>query len=145
MRQSLPVRRLAEQALAAGATTLRVDLHLCTYLDSTFLGTLITLQRAACRLGARRFVLLSPSSNCCRHFHQLGIADVFSTEAADESGLELVWTEVACERDDACAFNRNVYQAHQELVNLGGPAAQAFGDVVRKMSREMGPNPNDTA
>jgi anti-anti-sigma regulatory factor len=139
MRQSLPVRQLAEQGLAQGMRVLRIDLRHCTYLDSTFLGTLITLQRAACRMTERRLVLVSPSQNCCRLFQQLGVDDVFATEAAEEPGQPEAWTELKCERDDACAFHRsNVVQAHVELASLGGKAGQTFGEVARKLTREMG-------
>src|SRR5262245_17313938 len=43
--QSLPMRRLAERGIEAGITLLRIDLRECTYMDSTFLGTLLTLKK----------------------------------------------------------------------------------------------------
>src|SRR5262245_5562772 len=43
MQQALPLRRFAEQCLAQGADSIRIDLRQCTYLDSTFLGTLLHL------------------------------------------------------------------------------------------------------
>jgi len=141
MRHSLSVRRLAEQCLAGGLRKLRVDLRQCTYLDSTFLGTLLTLQRQACRQGERRFVLISPSADCCRLFQQLGILDVFATEPAQEPDSEEGWVELPCERDDACAFNRNVCQAHEALASLGGKAGQTFGGVSKKLNRELGSDP----
>jgi anti-anti-sigma factor len=139
MRQSLCFRRCAEQALAAGVQSVRVDLRHCTYLDSTFLGTLVTLQRAACRLG-RKFALVCPSPGCCRLFRQVGVEDIFASEAADEPGDE-GWTDLGGEREDAGEFNRNVVQAHEQLADLGGPAAEAFGQVARQLRRECGPGP----
>jgi anti-anti-sigma regulatory factor len=135
MRQSLCVRRCAEEALARGVQTLRVDLRQCTYLDSTFLGTLLCLQRAAHRLEGRRFALVSPSADCCRLLRQLGVEDFFATEVRDDPAPE-DWTELTAERDSACAFNQNVLQAHEELANLGGTAGQVFGPVARQLRRE---------
>jgi anti-sigma B factor antagonist len=134
MKQSLAFRRRAEEMLAGGAPSLRVDLRHCTYLDSTFLGTLLTLQRTA-RCRGCRFLLISPSTNCCRLFQQMGIEEVFATEAAAEPE-PIAWTDLACEREDACLFNRNVVQAHQELADLGGKAGAVFGEVARKLARE---------
>jgi anti-anti-sigma factor len=138
MRQSLPVRRLAEQCLAGDTKLLRIDLRQCTYLDSTFLGTLLTLQRAACQRGEKKLVLVAPSADCRRLLGQLGIEDVFATEHPQEPDAEEGWTELPCERDDACAFNRNVCQAHQELANVEGKCGQAFAEASRKLNRELG-------
>ena len=138
MRQSLCVRRCAEQALARGVQDLRVDLRRCSYMDSTFLGTLLCLQRAAQRLEGRRFTLVSPSPDCCRLLRQLGVDDFFATEVRDDPAPE-DWAELTAERDSACAFNQNVLQAHEELANLGGTAGQVFGPVARQLRREGDP------
>ena len=61
---SLPLRRFAEQALAAGAANLRVDLRRCLHMDSTFIGTLLQLKRTAEKQGRGSLVLLSPSTQC---------------------------------------------------------------------------------
>src|SRR5579862_6413419 len=61
MHQSLPLRQRAEQALAAGVQAVRVDLRRCTYMDSTFLGTLLFLYRTMAPKGPGAFALVSPS------------------------------------------------------------------------------------
>ena len=45
MLQSPTVRRFGEQCLGNNAGTFRLDLSRCSYVDSTFLGTLLFLQR----------------------------------------------------------------------------------------------------
>ncbi len=75
MYQSMPLRRLGEKFLAEGVTSLRVDLRHCTYIDSTFLGTLLTLKRLSKKWSQAQFVLVSPSTECCRLFHQMGVED----------------------------------------------------------------------
>jgi anti-anti-sigma regulatory factor len=135
MKQSLPVRHFGEQGLSSGVNTLRVDLRHCTYLDSTFLGTLLWLQRAARRRGAAELVLISPSANCCRLFQQLGVDTAFCTCAEDEADPGC-WTELTSDCEDARAFNCNVVEAHQELADLGGKAGATFGDVARRLRKE---------
>ncbi len=46
MAYGLPVRRLAERATAAGARHVQFDLRDCTHMDSTIIGTMLTIQKA---------------------------------------------------------------------------------------------------
>jgi anti-anti-sigma factor len=135
MLQSMPVRRFAEMSLADGARELRVDLRRCTYVDSTFLGTLLYLRRTVNRYDAR-LVLVSPAPECCRLFRQMGVEDCLPAVTAEECTADN-WTELACEADSADAFNRNVLQAHEELANLGGAAGRQFEAVARGLAKDL--------
>jgi anti-anti-sigma regulatory factor len=130
MALSLPIRRYAEKALALGLTSLRLDLRRCTYMDSTFLGTLLFLKRAAeCqRQGA--FTLVSPSPACGELLHSMKVDNLFETVIAEEPASHL-WTELNCESLDIPIAKKNVVQAHQELASLPGPAGEPFRAVLR--------------
>jgi anti-anti-sigma regulatory factor len=141
MKQSLALRRCGEQGLAGGVKLLRVDLRHCTYLDSTFLGTLLWLQRAARRRGAGEMLLVSPSGKCCGLFKQLGVDTAFATVTEDEPDAGC-WTELVSDADNSRDFNCNVVQAHQELANLGGKAAATFREVADRLSKEWNCPPN---
>jgi anti-anti-sigma regulatory factor len=134
MHQSMPLRRLSEQLLSEGITSLRVDLRHCTYIDSTFLGTLLTLRRASKKVPQAEFLLISPSAECCKLFHQMGVEDCLPAVCSPEQTGE--WLELPCEASDVDTFNRNVLQAHQELANLGGRAGQAFQVVARCLEKD---------
>jgi anti-anti-sigma factor len=136
MNQSLSFRKTAEYQLSGGATELRIDLRHCTFMDSTFIGTLLFLKRATNTRKQGRFVLVSPSQACCELFQKMGLDGVFTIEAADEpAGSD--WTELARGADDVKAFQCNVVQAHQELANLPGRAGEPFRAVVRCLEQEM--------
>jgi hypothetical protein len=67
MVESPALRRLAEDALAGGAAEVRFELTACTWMDSTFMGTLLCLMRSAGR-GRGRLLLVAPrrsASACC--------------------------------------------------------------------------------
>jgi anti-sigma B factor antagonist len=135
MQHSLPLRRAAEQACADGATTVHVDLHLCTYMDSTFLGTLLCLLRgAASRLGCT-FALVAPSPACQQIVHQMGLEEMYPVCSVPP--LDGPWTEVGARPEDAAAFNRNVVRAHKELANTSGPASGTFQRVVDCLAKDM--------
>src|SRR5262245_54518955 len=81
MNQSLPMRRCAERCLENGINSVRIDLRDCTYMDSTFLGTLLTLKKfLAQRQG--EMILIAPSPSCCRILQQMGLTEVLHTQAA---------------------------------------------------------------
>jgi anti-sigma B factor antagonist len=134
MTSSLPLRHCAEQALAAGATNLRLDLRHCTYMDSTFLGTLLQLKRTVERQGTGRFVLVSPSAQCRQLLAQMNLESTFPV-LNEEEPVAVEWTEL-CGDQDADAFKRNVVQAHEELATLEGPAGAPFREVVRCLKQD---------
>jgi anti-anti-sigma factor len=138
MHQSMPVRRYSDQCLSAGATTLRVDLRHCTYVDSTFLGTLLLLRRNTLRRPGCQFLLVSPSEECRRLFKQMGVEDCLPAVTGAETPAEK-WTDLACD-ESVDTFNRNVVQAHQELANLGGPTGKAFRGVARCLTKDLREN-----
>jgi anti-anti-sigma factor len=135
MHQSMPVRRFCDKCLAGGATTLRVDLRHCTYLDSTFLGTLLLLRRHTLRRPGCQFLLVSPSEECRRLFKQMGVEDCLPAVSGTDVSPE-GWTELTCE-ENAETFNRNVVQAHQELANLGGPTGKVFEGAARCLTKDL--------
>ncbi len=128
MTHSLPFRRQGERALEHGTTHLRVDLRNCTYMDSTFLGTLLTLKKAVDRIGAH-MTLVAPSTPCVKILHQMGLTDVLPAQSEDVDP-QVSWTELPCGINDP-GFQRTVVQAHEELAALPGPAGEEFKSVVR--------------
>ncbi|MBI1918336.1 MAG: STAS domain-containing protein [Planctomycetes bacterium] len=130
---SLPLRRFAEEALAAGAANLRVDLRRCTHMDSTFIGTLLQLKRLAEKEKRGSLVLLSPSTQCGQILRQMGLERILVVESAvEEVGP---WTELGGEEDET-AFKCNAVEAHQELATLEGPVGETFRRVVRCLMQD---------
>ncbi len=134
MIQSLPLRRHAERCLAAGARSLRIDLRDCAYMDSTFLGTLLTLQVLASKREKGELTLISPSPSCGKLLQQMGLHTVFRTEPADEAPGG-TWTELATGMEDLTSFKRNVAEAHEELASLPGQAGEQFRQVARCLAQ----------
>jgi anti-anti-sigma factor len=135
MHHSLPLRRRAEQALANGVTTLWVDLRRCTYMDSTFLGTLLCLKKTIEQRGEGSFALASVSPQCQRLLRQMGLDKFYTVLTVEELPPE-AWQEMAGDPCDAGTFQGNEVQAHEELANLPGPAGDPFREVVRCMAKD---------
>lgn len=128
------MRRHAEKGLAAGTAEVRVDLGNCTYMDSTFIGTLLYLRQILGRRGQGALTLIAPSSACRELLCQLGVEDVFPVVDAEQSTTE--WVDVCAELGDPDCFQRGVVQAHEELANLPGPTGETFRAVMRTLARD---------
>ena len=128
MRQSPALRHRVEQCFATGPIALHVDLEACTYMDSTFIGTLLMFKR---RL--REFALVAPSPECSRLLRQMGLGAVFCIlpqESFPESTDEVLESEP--EGDN---FKRTIVEAHQELASTPGPAGVIFHDVAADLTQ----------
>jgi anti-anti-sigma factor len=131
MAYGLPVRRLAERAIEGGAARVHFDLRDCTHMDSTMIGTMLTIQKTLERAGGK-LTLLAPSVACSRILEQMGLADHLATRSA-EADPAGPWADLASGADDAGSFKRNVVQAHEELAALPGKAGEQFKAVIRCM------------
>ena len=129
MALSPSLRGCAEQGLARGVAVLRVDLRHCSYMDSTFLGTLLCLKR-----GRGEVVLVSPSPEIGKLFQQMGVDDLFPVRVEEES-REGDWKELGTGPEDLPTCKGLVVQAHQELATLPGPAGETFRQVVRTLAK----------
>lgn len=140
MAESPAVRRFGEQCLERGVAELRIDLSHCPYMDSTFLGTLLYLKRALDRAAQTEFLLVAPSSECCRLFQQMGLSPLFAVLNAEEANEES-WVQLTGEEDDVGLFKHNVVQAHQELANLPGRAGEQFRAAAGSLAAELEAKP----
>lgn len=137
MHQSSPLRRQAEACLSAGTLRIDVDLRDCIYMDSTFLGTLIILNK---QLGERqgRFSLIAPSQACTKLLRQMGLDDYLG-EQKDAVSPTTGWSELPTILNDSQTMRRTVEQAHQELAGLPGKTGAQFEEVLRCMNRATPP------
>jgi anti-anti-sigma factor len=133
MTQATGFRKFAEACLTEGAEVLRIDLRDCTYLDSTFLGTILHLHKTSAARGLGRVVLVAPSTPCGKLLTQMGLLDILTLEPAGP--LEPPpWEELPTNTDMA-SFKRTVTDAHQELAALPGPAGEQFRAAVRCLAQ----------
>jgi anti-anti-sigma factor len=137
MLESVPFRNAAMARLEEGATTIVVDLGECTWMDSTFLGTLLVLERQAERSGRGARVLLgSPSLECQRLLEQTGVGEILPA-VVSQSTEGQAWTELRGASDDTDALRRNVLRANEQLARLGGAAGEEFREVARALAEDQ--------
>lgn len=137
---SQPLRRVAEQCLQSGAKTIRLDLRACTFMDSTFLGTLLLLRRAVQDRAAGNLALIDPSSECVRLLGQMGVADLFPSVKPEPAG-QATWVELVASDEDAQACKQHVLQSHRELAALEGAPGEPFRAVMRSLEQDSDKKP----
>lgn len=135
MMDSPAVHALANEEVATGARSLRIDLRDCTAMDSTFSGTLLALKRRLDEVhGDLR--LVCPSDRVVELLRQMGLDDFYAIDVVDR--LEGPWTSVDVAQPRVEALEQRVLDAHKELARVPGPAARDFRAVVEELRREQG-------
>jgi anti-anti-sigma factor len=100
-----------------------VDLSACTYMDSTFVGLLVAIDRAQKRAGAR-LRMLSPTSACTDIIAQLGLDRIFAPPEPGPWSVPAGADLVSADRPPSPEFLLDV---HVALMEASGPARETFG------------------
>jgi anti-anti-sigma regulatory factor len=134
--QSPAFQRVIDDIMQAGDSSVAVDLTTCTYLDSTFLGCLVRLQRHSGDARSDQLVIVAPPETRSRLFQTKQIEKVlhFVDSGAEPVGETVdVPMQVTAPQD----FGRHVAEAHRALAGLGGSEAKAFERVAQQIEDEL--------
>jgi anti-anti-sigma regulatory factor len=142
MQQCLAMRKWVEQRIVGGCTHVWIDLSRATHLDSTFIGTLLILNRRLLVAGGERIVLAAPSTACAPQLSQMHVQNQFVI-ANDPPDPRQWQNELSVEANtlSSYGFKKNVADAHRELADLGGAAAEQFRALANQMAKELKPPP----
>jgi len=130
----------ATKAIDAGVTTVVIDFQSCSYLDSTFLGTLVAL---ATRLEeADGCIILNCVSEWIRdRLQTMGLSHFFRvveqpfSEAVGGEDVELRPVAVAeFSREEAARY---ILRAHERLVRMCPAHRRHFQAVIEGLRREL--------
>ena len=137
MKESRAVQEIGICCLdAEGGTVLTVDLSRCEYLDSTFLGCLVSLHKRGKQVGRQRFFIaasvdrrksLLSASRFDRFFDQVDAAPEEISEPKTISPTAL----------NPQALGRHIMECHQELAQIEGPSQSAFAKVAKQLAQEL--------
>jgi hypothetical protein len=97
-------------------------------MDSTFLGTLLYLQRTLAGRAHADFALVAPSAECRRLFTEMGIAEVLPV--VQEQPPDGTWIQLVDPADDPFALRNQMLQAHQELARIPNASGDQFRAVM---------------
>jgi len=133
------VKHFAEEVLKGGATGIQVDLKDCTYLDSTFLGTLagIGIKLRTATSDASTLQILNATPRNTELIQNLGLDRLFRFEAAPEAVPD------ATQKLDGTAAGKvetgeTMLEAHQTLMQWDARNVAKFKDVVAYLKEDLG-------
>jgi len=121
----------------AKPSTVTVDLADCDYLDSTFLGCLLSLSRRFNRVGDPRFLIAASPEKRRALLEPSNLDRVLTIrETNSEPRCELI--ELVCPALLNTDLGRHVLECHRQLAQLDGPNQAAFRSVVDQLGNELG-------
>ena len=138
--ESPVMHAFADQVLSGPLGKVLIDLGGCTYLDSTFLGGLVSLfKRHAGAPGDEgdRFAIFAPAPTrqslfgTSRLDRVLPFVDELPATCGECLPLE---SHVSASREDLAQY---VIDCHRRLAELGGPEAETFGRVADAIADEI--------
>ena len=143
MVESPMVNAFAEEVMRDRSQRVIVDLAGCTYLDSTFLGGLVSLLKRHGRAengaaaGGQRFAIYAPPTQRRALFSVSRLDTIlpFIEELPPlaEAALPLE-AQVVTSRDELANY---IIECHRRLAELGGAEAQDFAQVAEAISGEI--------
>ena len=142
MRESRSAAEFVARAVAENPPpTLAVDLSACDYLDSTFLGCLVEMQRrvgkapAAPGVTGPRFVVSAPPEKVKKILAPTKL-DLALKPRAEPPQVMGEWVDLPA-ADPADPDMRHVMECHRRLAELGGPQRAAFAAIADNIEREL--------
>jgi anti-anti-sigma factor len=144
MRESRSAAEFVVRSLAANAApTIAVDLAACDYLDSTFLGCLVEMQRrvnksagAGVGVAGPRFVVAAPAEKVKKLLSPTKL-DVVLKTTAEPVQLAGEYVELPAADPASPDVIRHVMECHRRLAELGGPQQAAFAAIADNIEREL--------
>ena len=135
-RVSLAIEHLAADFLDQHPARPEVvlDLGACSFLDSTFAGWMIMLQKRVRQAGGR--VVVSRSSDSCRsNLTMLGLTSLFEFTAVVPPGNT---ERMACD-DDACDAEaiEVMLHAHEDLAEVNADNRRVFTPIADTLRQEL--------
>jgi anti-anti-sigma regulatory factor len=135
------MRSFCETHLDSEHPTLFVDLCGCDFFDSTFLGTLLCLQKLYGQPGGRSVVLVAPSETCEQSLRRMSAHLLFPFESRDthKPPPPARWKQVAGTGADRATleFQQQVVDAHNQLASVPGPLGDLYRPIARLAERDL--------
>lgn len=131
------LRGVTERLLASGHQQFTVDLKDCPSVDSTFIGVLLFVTKAARRAAPEtgRVCLLNAGEQVRRQIDTLGVLDRFDLAEADASGVRFEALPVSAA--SKAENTRVCLEAHRALIEACAANAAKFHDVIQFLEADL--------
>ena len=136
MHESPSFLRLAQSCLTHERANVFVDISQCDYLDSTFLGCLVSLHKQVAENAPASLVIAGPSARRQQLLGPTHMDKVF--QQSDVSPKEIGPSQcIPIGKCDQDAWGRHILDCHRHLSQIEGPQQAAFKAVVDQLEKEL--------
>ncbi len=137
MQQSPTVHEFISRLLGAEAGSVVLDLNACTFLDSTFLGSLLDLHKRFGVAKPPRFTVAATPGEARKLFGPTRL-DRLLNIAAICPLINGEWRTLPAGASGAREVARHVMECHRALAEVEGPNQAVFARIADQMEREIG-------
>jgi anti-anti-sigma factor len=120
-----------------------VDLSQCDYMDSTFIGLLVAMDRRLRKGSGGRLHVVRPSGACRELLRQMGLEELL---VVDDTAMELPVSMEEVEKPQGRPATEFVLRAHEALMETSEEARRKFAllreELERKLRAEKPPEGN---
>jgi anti-anti-sigma regulatory factor len=113
-----------------------VDLSACEYLDSTFLGCLVTLSRDCGKSETARFEILADNERRTELLAPTRIDQLLQFADADPE-MRSGYVTIDPAQLDNTEFGRHVLESHQALAEVSSAHTQLFQEIAKRLADEL--------
>ncbi len=137
MQESPVMHAFAEKVLTGSERTVVIDLGACSYIDSTFLGGLVSLFKRHGGARPGRFAIYAPQPTRTTLFGTSRLDRVLPfVEALPLVGIDSMPLEASgsTSREE---LGHYIVECHRRLAEIGGADADSFGRVADAIAEEL--------
>lgn len=129
------------QALEAGASTAVIDLTRCEYLDSTFLGCLLTLHQQFNKGGAKRLRIAADAAKAKSLMGPSRLDRLLPLVAECPASVGERVPVASDEPMEKTAMAQHIMNCHRKLAEIEGPEQRKFAMIAEHMAKELAAQP----
>lgn len=136
MLESPALHDFAMKCVDSESCTLAIDLMECEYLDSTFLGCLVDLNRCFSRDKRARYQIIADAACSQRLLAATHLQKVLPVSAQPQQTIADC-VELPSSKLERKEFGRHVLECHRRLAELGGPNQVVFERIAKQLAGEL--------
>jgi len=134
---SPPLKNFGENIIPGTITKITFDMSECSWMDSTFMGTLAMLGLKAKKAGISIEMLNMDQKNR-NLISDLGIDGLFKFENIfNSSNSSANWTNITSSQPSPQSTAETILAAHETLVQVDDSNAQKFGKVIEMVKKDL--------
>lgn len=131
------IKKYLLEKIEQGCSGIVIDLAECLSMDSTFMGIITGLSIKMKGLGHEQIVVTNINAHNMRLLETLGLNRFIEIKEKYEFDNALKWDILKAESVDKFTITKHMLDAHEQLIETGGTAAEQFKNVEQLLKEDI--------